>query len=412
MIIKPKRLYVGIDVHSRSHTAAIMHSKYFKTHDNFWRSAKMIRITNTAQDFDRLDKLIRSEIQDVHEVDVIVDCTGVHYSEPLIYFLQQRGYNVCYLESRATKAVRQKILDQENKSDIIDPIVFAFLRYLNDLHNISFRVSTIIPDLTSKATALRSLVTHRQQYNKLRVQATNRLHQYLLAVFPEAESHYFQQLVRITDRYPTPHDILTNPDFVVEKQLSHSLKNTLSELAANTVGVPGGNYSWLIKKLSLERNTYTHAQAEIAQVIHSHLESHSYTKILISFPCVGEITAATIIGIIQDVKKYSSKKKFRKALGFYAILTQSGSGKAYSHAGKGGNREGRKILFLVCIRCISPKSPTNDFKDYYVRQVALGKPKIKALMATAGKLAEILYHCLLNQELYHYTGIYKSPNAD
>lgn len=32
---------------------------------------------------------------------------------------------------------------------------------------------------------------------------------------------------------------------------------------------------------------------------------------------------------------------------------------------------------------------------------------MKALVSTMGKLAEIIYHCLKNNEPYKYTGIYK-----
>jgi predicted component of type VI protein secretion system len=45
---------------------------------------------------------------------------------------------------------------------------------------------------------------------------------------------------------------------------------------------------------------------------------------------------------------------------------------------------------------------SNDFKDYYEKQVQKGKPRIKALVATMGKLAEIIYHCLKFNEPYQY----------
>ncbi len=49
----------------------------------------------------------------------------------------------------------------------------------------------------------------------------------------------------------------------------------------------------------------------------------------------------------------------------------------------------------------------SDFKDYYLRQVARGKPRMKALVSTMGKLAEIIYHCLQAGETYVYQGVYK-----
>ena len=40
--------------------------------------------------------------------------------------------------------------------------------------------------------------------------------------------------------------------------------------------------------------------------------------------------------------------------------------------------------------------------------VARGKPKLKAVAATMGKLAEIIYHCLNTGEFYSYQGKYRS----
>ena len=45
--------------------------------------------------------------------------------------------------------------------------------------------------------------------------------------------------------------------------------------------------------------------------------------------------------------------------------------------------------------------------DSLARHVARGKPKMKALVSTMGKLAEIIYHCLKTGEQYKYQGKYK-----
>ena len=134
--------------------------------------------------------------------------TGGHYSEPVVHFLQTKGYTVYHLETKAVKAARERFLDQENKTDIIDAIGTAYLLYLRDVHGLSFGISALEPELGSKAAVLNSLVLQRWQFNKLACQATNRLHQLLLAVFPEGEARYFKPLLKITPYYPSPRDIL------------------------------------------------------------------------------------------------------------------------------------------------------------------------------------------------------------
>jgi len=71
------------------------------------------------------------------------------------------------------------------------------------------------------------------------------------------------------------------------------------------------------------------------------------------------------------------------------------------------SKHGRRVLFQICWGCIRTNAPDNDFKDYYMRQVARGKVRIKALVSTMGKLAEIIYHCLRSGESYEYQGIYR-----
>ncbi len=98
-----------------------------------------------------------------------------------------------------------------------------------------------------------------------------------------------------------------------------------------------------------------------------------------------------------------SKRGWRPS--FYYVPLSFGRGRM----GKEGSRYGRRILFQVVFRCIRRTTPDNDFKDYYVRQVARGKPRLKAVVSTMGKLAEVIYHCLSMGEFYEYQGKYRSP---
>ena len=146
----------------------------------------------------------------------------------------------------------------------------------------------------------------------------------------------------------------------------------------------------------------------LTETLRREVKSHPYGEILLSFPHLGEIAAATIIAVIKDIDFWSDKKKFRKALGVYNSRTQSGLSLRKSRYGREGSRSGRRVLFQICFGSIRKNISNNDFKDYYLRTVAKGKPKKMALVNTMGKLAEIIYHCLKVQELYQYQGTYSS----
>ena len=397
-----RNLYIGIDIHSKEHKAALMPIALLDSPGAAWRKVKPLNIKNDIGDFERLDTAIRSHISSTKEVAIAVDHTGGHYSEPVVHFLQVKGYAVYHLETKAVKAARERFLDQESKSDVIDATSAAYLLYLRDVHGLSFRISAMTPELGSKAAALNALVMQRWQFNKLASQATNRLHQFLLAVFPEGEARYFDQLLKITPYYPTPKDILASNGLETIEGLRQKDKENILELAANTVGIPGQIYQWLIRDLSHQRMEALAKGDALTSILRTEVATHPYGDILLSFPHLGDIVAATIIGIIKDIGRWPDKKKFKKALGVYSTLTQSGTGPGRSRQGKEGSRHGRRVLFQVCLGCIRTNAHDNDFKDYYLRQVAGGKPRMKALVSAMGKLAEIIYHCLKAGEPYQY----------
>lgn len=246
---------------------------------------------------------------------------------------------------------------------------------------------------------LNSLVLHRWQLSKSANQISNRLHQLLLAVFPEGESRCFSQLMKIIPYYPTPDDILHSNGLEKVGGLRQKDRCQILELAANSVGVPGDIYRQVIVDLNQQRIDVLAKLDAVTAMIKPQVRAHPCGDILLSSPFLGEIAAATIIGTIKDINRWPNKKKFKKALGVYNSLTQSGNSLSRTRQGKEGSRRGRRVLFQICLGCIRTNAHDNDFKDYYLRQVARGKLRIKALVSTMGKLAEIIYHCLKVGEL-------------
>jgi len=355
-----------------------------------WKESQFFNINNNSTDFERLDIAIREHILYANEAVIAVDHTGGHYSEPVVYFLQSKGYDVYHLEPKAVKAARERLLDEQSKSDTIDAAGAAYLLYLRDVHGLSFRISAITPELGSKASVLHYLVIQKQQYSKQATQLTNRLHQFLLAVFPEAEAKYFKKLLRITPYYPTPKDILASQGLKDVKYMSKADKEAIMVLAAQTVGAPGELYRELIRDLSQQRNETIAKRKAVTSLIEQEVAAHPYGSILLSFPYFGSTAAATIIGVVKDIDRWPSKKKLKKALGVYSTLRQSGTSAGKGRMGKEGSRDGRRVLFQVVFRCIRNSTPDNDFKDYYLRQVSRGKPRLKAVVSTMGKLAEVI----------------------
>jgi len=81
-------VYIGIDIHSKEHIAAIMPLPALQHTSINWEKAKFIRIKNNLTDFEKLETTILGYIQHGDDAVIGIDHTGGHYSEPLVFFLQ------------------------------------------------------------------------------------------------------------------------------------------------------------------------------------------------------------------------------------------------------------------------------------------------------------------------------------
>lgn len=400
------KVYVGIDVHRLMHYAAIVSREMLEARGQRWQEAKSMTLTNCHSDFDKLDQAIREHAISSEEVSIAVDQTG-RYSEPLVYFLQSKGYQVYFVDSKAVRGIEKYILSKEDKTDVSDAAAFAYLLYLNNEHSLPFRFTRVVTDFSSKGTVLRTLVLQLSMYRKLILQATLRLRQLLYVVFPEAERKDFVYLLRLAAEFPTPRDLLNAAENGRPIPLGRKKRAEILSLAANTIGVPGDVYRDLIRYLALFRSSTVEKRDALIAEITKAVDSHPYGRILLSFPMFGHASAALLIGIVKHIDRWSSDRKLKKALGVYPAINQSGTTLSRRNLGRGGDSDARSKLFMVAMSCLTPSAPPNDFHDYYLCQVAKGKPKKKALVNTAGKLAEVIFHCLKEGKPYQYQGVYR-----
>jgi transposase len=401
------KLYVGIDAHSEVHKVALMPASLFEEPSLDLRQSKIVDIENTKKDYRYLSKIIGRYSGDPTQVIIGIDSCGF-YSMPLTQYLQSQDYQVYYMDQKLRKITRNYLFGAESKNDTIDAIRIANGLYLKDVTGSLLGSAQLkTPDFSSRASILRTLVLHQHLYTKLTVQATNRLQGILSAVFPEAESSYSSTLLRILPYYPTPQEIARSHNIKRVKRISEENRKTIIALAKNTVGIPSQPYRSLILDLCYQRSHALNRKKEITKYIEKEVDEHPYGTILLSFPGFGHITAATMIGAIGDINRWASDKKLKKAFNLYTVFQNSGKSKKIQAKGKQGSRMEKAVLFQTVLRCIKQGAPENDFRDYYLHKVEKGKPKMSAIVATMGKLTEIMYHCLKTDESYSYQGIYR-----
>ena len=118
-------------------------------------------------------------------------------------------------------------------------------------------------------------------------------------------------------------------------------------------------------------------------------------NLLLSIPGVGELTAATIIGEIGDISRFSTVKKLVAFAGLDPSVYESGKFKSsHNKISKRGSTHLRKALYQAASAGIrkSKGSPNNSILyDYYIKKVNEGKAKKVAIIACAHKLLRIIY---------------------
>lgn len=88
-------------------------------------------------------------------------------------------------------------------------------------------------------------------------------------------------------------------------------------------------------------------------------------------------------------------------LGVAAENKTSGISVSKSRQTYEGVRDTRRILFLMVLMLISPNTKINLFKHYYDRLVnGRGMSKRKAIVHVCGKIAQLMYSCLKNNQMY------------
>lgn len=195
---------------------------------------------------------------------------------------------------------------------------------------------------------------------------------------------------------------------ICAKTTATKASKTSAELLPNTlaINIPhlAERQTWPIEEALRIEEAIKSMDNQIASLLHGDEEKgykpHPYTKILMSFPIMSESMACTFIGAIGDIERFSTYLEFKKYLDVAAENKISSTSVSKSRQTYEGVRDTRRVLFLMTLLLLSPKIGANSFRVYYERLVERKMPKRKAIGHVCGKIAQVLYSCLKNNEQY------------
>jgi len=386
-----KVMFVGVDVGKRKHDACFLESS--------GNVAKYILFENRINGFRKFFNTIEQFIKDGYSVSVTVEATG-HYFLNLYSFLREHRIDVTVVNPIQTDSFRNVFI-RKTKSDKRDSFVIAELTRLGRARK------SVVNDTNSNISNLRMLTRFRADYVFKQVDMKKKLSSLIDRVFPEFFDVFnglaSKTALMILRNYPTPRKLLKEDREILYSLVSKWSKNRIKgEAVDKLIAVAKESVGSSIDIDAIEVEIpfiideifFIEKQIEeIEKKIEWIAEGIEEVELLKTIPEISTISAASIIGEIADISRFSSVKKLRAYAGIDPSVKESGiSVRGRSTISKGGSPYLRRTLYYAAnaSRRFSP-----IFKGYYKKKISQ-HPNMEryAIVSVANKLLTVIYYIL------------------
>lgn len=340
--------------------------------------------------------------------DVVVEAAG-NYSKPLVNSFYEHGYNVVVLNPLVTSLHKRKSL-RKLKTDPQDTYRITKVYYMND-----YRYYKPL----SRSYKLKLLSRQWQSLTDSHTEIQLKFRSLLDLVFPGYStvfsSLYGKTSLSLIESYPTPAAVLDadtdsimqilksgkQPQLWCESKLQQLLSISRESLALSSSKQSLG--FCLVSYIDFLR-FYNSKMTDIrAHMIDTAQKLPEFT-LLKSIPGIGDLTATTILGEIDDIHNFKTSKQLVAYAGLDPSVHQSGSFTASNNKiSKRGTPYLRKALYQAAKAGITKrKTGIKNLRlyDFHKKKLDEGKAPNVAMVATAHKLLNIIFAMLTNGELY------------
>lgn len=383
--------YLGIDIGKNTHVASLVDDK----------KKVIFKAFSFSNSIDGAESLILKLEAFKNELEVGMEATG-HYWLSLYSYLVEKNFTVRVINPIQTDGWRQGIEIRKRKTDIIDSLLIADLLRYGDFVETSLSNEDYL--------SLRNLSRFRSYLISSIGDLKRKTIALLDQVFPEYASSFSNIFGKtskeILSNFSTPSDfedinsddLNTFLESVTRKNYASKKIDELSKKASSSFGINfcldsfSLQIKMLIEQISFIQNQVSDVENEI-EVLLEKLNSPITT-----IPGIGSVNAATILGEIGDIKRFSNPSKLVAYAGLDASVSQSGEYEStYNHMSKRGSPYLRRALFQSALRA---EFCDLVFSDYYQKKISEGKHHLVATNAVARKLCHTIFAVLTKNEPY------------
>lgn len=328
------------------------------------------------------------------EIKVGLESTG-HYGNTLKQFICAKGYTFVEFNPYLAKQFFKSTTIRKTKTDKVDARLLSSMLATVDyktLHTKYYHIN----DLKSLTRARDSLISDRSNYL---VQITNVLDD----VFPEYKPFFNDKLgvtaLFILFKYNSKNKIAKISTEQYKKisnvsmgRFSYPKFMKLKELARESIGIDSEVKFHLIK---VYINLIDELNVNIKSIEQEIKELMSMTDSkLTTIPGVSIFSAATILGEIVDVSRFSTPAKLIAFAGFDIAIYQSGQKEFYGKLVKRGSPLLRKTVWNLVLGSIKL---IPQITDYYHTKRKQGKHHKVACSSVSRKLIRLIHHIESNK---------------
>jgi len=394
------QLFVGIDTHKNSHTAAVL--------DSYFSTLSTITFANSFNGFNELVEKLEKMAKGKTYLFGLEDSQGL--GSFLAEFLLKKGFSVVDINPISTDRGRRLTVHRD-KSDDRDAVLIAktLIREKVSLHPVRINKNSI---------ALREMIGYRQILVEESTRIKNRLHVALfnqyMGVLGYFSSLFSKCALAFFARYPDPcllkdTDLDTLATFLkANSKGRYGREKARAILSATSNSIAGSlvdTRAYIIRR-HIARLSEIQAELEkIKEMLCPLVEKSSYVC-LTSVPGIDTVTAAKIISQVIDIDRFSSPSKLAKFIGIAPREKSTGRKKRYEKS-----KYGKKFLYsTIYFMALAHISRTRDGKDknpisraYYLKKVSEGKTKKEALTCLARRLCDLIFAIMRDRSIYNFS---------
>ncbi len=401
--VKDAAIHVGCDIGSAHHAACII--------DDEGNTLERIdRVFNNTKGFafllGRIDFWRRRT--GAETVRFGFEPTG-HYWKTIVNHMRGHGGEVFFIKTTAVKAMRELTDSTPSKNDRRDAHTLALL----------LREGKVLKGKPPEGAfrELRDLGAHRQRLIEARSAWLMRLRAFLDTFFPELPAFFSQMaavgLRRLLEEAPFPEDLTARGPAWLSANLkawtrkgktAEEKARSIMEAAGRSAGLPvlGADrvrLGTMLRAIELNTTELEVAEREMARA----LADTGYAELLLSFPGIGVVSAAILLGELGNPVNYERAAEWVKMAGIDPSENSSGTREGRRRISKKGRPVLRLNLYFMALSAIN-NCP--ELRAYYMarkKEIEEGRLKIvpnQLVFAVAIKQLRVLFAMVRDNKAY------------